>query len=301
MAPAGSAVTPADMNFASTTAQVSNGLANARGPGFFDKNGAWRDVLGALGDAFSGSSIYADSVVRKQQLADRQTQAILAEQRRQQDRAWQVEDRDARLNAPDYFMSGRDRVRYDPRTGASSVIYDGPEDYQAYATGLGYEPGTPEYNRAAQDYVLRGNGPTAYEYDVGLEDARQGNRVQMEGIRQGNRVNLRNMPTYRDTHPRSGGGGGRAAAARVPTMAGTMAPILGKVAAGKQLTPGEQQAWTMYRSGRGGRGGNGGGQGGAGAGAAGTGNLPRPVSRADFAKLPKGARFVDPQGTVRVK
>jgi hypothetical protein len=35
--------------------------------------------------------------------------------------------------------------------------------------------------------------------------------------------------------------------------------------------------------------------------AGGGGGLPRPASRADFDKLPKGARFIDPQGTVRTK
>ena len=74
------------------------------------------------------------------------------------------------------------------------------------------KPGTREYNTALTDYVLRGNGPTAYGYDQSLEDqraandttlegVRQGNRVDLETIRQNNRVNLRGVPSYRDTNP----------------------------------------------------------------------------------------------------
>lgn len=96
------------------------------------------------------------------------------------------------------------------------------------------------------------------------------------------------------------GGGGRAAATRPPTMAGTMAPILAKVARGENLTAGEQQAWSMYRS-PGRRGGGGPSATGSGGGGGGGAGLPRPASRADFDRLPKGAKFIDPKGTVRVK
>ncbi len=220
------------------------------------------------------------------------------------DLALSERERIAKANAPEYFMSGRDRVRFDPRTGTSSVVYDGQEDFQTYASSMGFQPGTPEYNTAQQDFVLRSNGPTAFGYDVDLENERQSNRVDLEGERQRNRLTLRQTPTYRDAHPRpaGGGNGGGRSASRQPTMAGTMAPILAKVAEGKALTPGEQQAWGMYRSGKSGAraavvgalSGNGGGGGGA-------GGLPRPASREDFNRLPKGARFIDPQGTVRTK
>lgn len=119
-------------------------------------------------------------------------------------------DADVRAAAP--FSSGRDRVRYDPATGTSEVIYDGPEDFETYAQQLGYEPGSPEYFTAVEDYVLRSNGPTAYGYDIGLDDHRTGNRAKLEGVRQSNRVSLeasrqrnrlttRQTPTYRDINP----------------------------------------------------------------------------------------------------
>ena len=134
-----------------------------------------------------------------------------------------------------------------------------PADFQEYATTLGLQPGTDEYNEAVQDYVLRANGPTAQDGRESLEGVRQDNRVSLEGVRQGNRVALRGMPSYANLHPRpsaarSGGGNGGGA----PRTTGTVyAPILAKIASGKGLTPGEQQVIGMY--GRGGRGGRAGG------------------------------------------
>lgn len=164
----------------------------------------------------------------------------------------------AELNKPEYFMSGRDRVKYDPRAGQSSIIYDGAEDHETYARQFG-EPGTPEYQAAAQDFVLRSNGPTAFGYDVDLEGVRQENREDLEGVRYRNRLSLRQTPTYSQANPRpasTGGGSGSGAGGkpRAPTMAGTMAPLLAKVARGERLSPAEQQAWSMYRPGRDGSG-----------------------------------------------
>lgn len=160
---------------------------------------------------------------------------------------------------PQYFNSGNDRVMFDPKTQQSSVLYQGQSDAEDYAASLGYQPGTPEFSTAMQDYVLRANGPTAFGYDVDLEDARQGNRETLEGVRYRNRLSLRQTPTYGQTHPRTpqprgggGGGGGRGPT----TMSAVIAPILAKVAAGKPLTPAEQQAYSMYRPGRGGSGGS---------------------------------------------
>lgn len=221
-----------------------------RGPGF-NEPGGWGEKLQMLAAAFmnaGGNPMGAQAIYQRlgaeqrQRYEQQQQQSLWARQdsQRAEDRRWQVEDRDAKLNAPQYFMSGRDRVSFDPVSGESSVIYDGPEDYQNYADTLGLQPGQDGYDRAVQDYVLRSAGPTAVA-----------GKQALEGVRQSNRVALRGMPTYRDTHARPSSGGGRGpASTRAPTMAGTMAPILGKVARGEALTPGEQQAWSMYRSGR---------------------------------------------------
>ena len=112
-------------------------------------------------------------------------------------------------------------VQYDPNSGSVGELYDGAEDFETYAATQGLEPGTQEYFDAVQDYVLKGDGPTAYQHDRGLDDYRTGNRIKVEGVRQGNRMGLegerqnnrvttRGLPTYRDTHPRAAGGRGSA-------------------------------------------------------------------------------------------
>lgn len=146
---------------------------------------------------------------------------------------------------PQFFMSGEDRVSYNPLSGESQVLYDAPEDSQLYADQMGFEPGTEEYNDAMADYVLRTAGPTANDGRQFLENLRQQNRLSMEGERQKNRMQLRQTPTYLQANPRSSGGGGARGGGK-PTIAGVIAPILGKVSQGKPLTAGEQQALDTY-------------------------------------------------------
>ena len=107
------------------------------------------------------------------------------------ERDWQVEDRDAKNNMPQYFMSGRDRVMFDPSSGNSETVFDGPEDFEKYAQTMGYEPGSDDYEQAVTDYVLRGHGPTALGYDKDLDDYKTRNRVK-----------VRSLPTYQQANPR---------------------------------------------------------------------------------------------------
>jgi hypothetical protein len=79
--------------------------------------------------------------------------------------------------------------------------YSQPTSQEAYALSLGLKPGTTEYNTAMQDYILRGNGPTAYGFDTGLDDHRTSNDGKLEDQRQRNRLRLRGAPTYRDLNP----------------------------------------------------------------------------------------------------
>lgn len=163
------------------------------------------------------------------------------------DRLWQQEYEQSK---PQFFMSGEDRVSYNPISGESQMLYDAPEDFQLYADQMGFEPGTEEYNDAMADYVLRSAGPTANDGRQFLENLRQQNRLSMEGERQKNRMQLRQTPTYLQANPRPSGGsrgGGK------PTIAGVMAPIYAKIAAGQPLTAGEREALNTYqrRSGKG--------------------------------------------------
>lgn len=222
----------------------------AKRPGFLAKGGVGWDILGTVLDAASAGTggqptYWATKLARQQQREQRERELLDRAMLYQREDKKRAEDRDWEANKPDTFSAGRDRVRYDPRTGATSVIYNAPEQFEDYAAGFG-TPGTPEYRAAAQDYVLRGNGPTAYGYDVGLEEAEQDNRVEVEGVRQSNRVGLegvrqrnrsviRAAPTYRDLNPRAPA----PRQPREPTPASVLGGIYGKFARGEQLSPQE--------------------------------------------------------------
>jgi hypothetical protein len=204
----------------------------------------------------------------------------------------------ARREAPQYFSGNEDRVRFDPVTGQSSRVYDAPQDFEDYADAQGFGPGTPDYSRAVEDYVLRGNGPSAFKYDsdletlrnagrISLEGARQNNRVGLEVVRQGNRAALRGKPTYRDLHP-----GGRAERAATPST--ELGAIYGKVRRGEALTAGEQQL-LQYNKTRPGRGG---------AGLpipSNAGNRPTVRTKQEYERLPSGTEYIAPNGAVMRK
>lgn len=198
--------------------------------GIFGSGLKWYDVAGLLGDVLNGigggnGHAYSDMAIGRRSEEEKrrfETARTLAE--------WQHRDYDrqnaADLQASQPFTLGRTRYQFDPATGQTTALQTAPMDFETYAASQGYQPGTPEYNQAAQDYILRGNGPTAVGLDASLDDHRTGNRVRLEGVRAGNRsalesqrqaarASLRSMPTYRDLHPRasSGSGGG------IPTVA----------------------------------------------------------------------------------
>lgn len=204
---------------------MSDKIGNRGAPPIDDANGKgkkgidWRMIAGIVGDGLLGLNgqpgIYGPAMYKRRQdeMNHNQRLAEMAEQ--------------ARLKAaePDYATVNNRRVRIDPTTGQADVLYEAPQDFEDYAATLGAEPGTEEYRRLVEDYVLRGSGPTATDnYNV-REDWRQENREELEGIRQGNRIGLqthrqagqralRATPTYGQANPRpraagrSGGSGG---------------------------------------------------------------------------------------------
>ena len=124
----------------------------------------------------------------------------------------------------------------DQNSGAFTPTFTAPTDAERYASARGFDQGSQDWNTALQDYVLRGSGPTAHEFDVGLESVRQDNRENLEGQRQRNRLTLKGQPTFAQTHPRaarfviggvprvgsgsgSGSGGGGVVAVRTPAEA----------------------------------------------------------------------------------
>lgn len=126
-------------------------------------------------------------------------------------------------------------------------------DFEEYARSLNLEPGTDAYRDAMRDYALRGSGPTAHGYDVSIEGVRQDNRESLEGTRQGNRERLEGI---RERNRRA-----RPARPATPRQANTLERIRQKIAAGGQLTPGEQRLWNESRPGRRAAGRSGGGNG----------------------------------------
>ncbi len=177
-------------------------------PKFFDKHGAWRDVasfaLGTVGDALAMNS-EGGRFYLQNKMAERERQNQLADVRLK--RQWQMEDADRERNKPQYFSGAEDRLMFDPLTGQTSTVYDAPTDAETYAQAFGFDPGSPEYQNALEDYALRAYGPTATANRASLEGARlnsrmtleglrQRNRVSLEGVRQVNRKSLRSLPTY---------------------------------------------------------------------------------------------------------
>ena len=205
---------------------MSDKISNRGAPPIDDANGKgkkgfdWRMLAGIVGDGLLGLNgqpgIYAQNMWRMRQ-----------QQAEHQDRVAQMREQNRlKLSEPDYATVNNRRVRIDPTTGQADVLYQAPQDFDDYAASLGAEPGTEEYKRLVQDYVLRGGGPTATDnYNI-REDWRQENRIELEGERQDHRQSLlgqrqagqralKGVPTYRQANPapprsggRSGGGGG---------------------------------------------------------------------------------------------
>lgn len=193
---------------------MGDSLGDAAPPkkGGFD----FRMLAGIIGDGLLGLNgqpgVYGPAMWKRRQ--DEANHAQRLAEMREQTRL--------KLSEPDYATVNNRRVRIDPTTGKTEVLYTAPQDFEDYAATLGAEPGTPEFDRMVQDYVLRGSGPTATDnYNV-REDYRQENREDLEDIRQGNRIGLqthrqagqralKTTPTYRQANPlppRSGGRSG---------------------------------------------------------------------------------------------
>lgn len=176
-------------------------------------------LMGLAGNQAMANEFLANQRQQRDQ-RDKQTHDALelGAKWKYQDHARQM-GADLRASTP--FSIGRERLQYDPQSGAVDTIYNGQEPFEEYASTLGYEPGTKEYFKAVEDYVMRGEGPSAFDRKTGLDDHRTandrslegyryGNRLGLEGVRQGNRMTTRQSPTYRDAHPGAAGGRGSA-------------------------------------------------------------------------------------------
>lgn len=155
----------------------------------------WQKVMAVVGDALvasSGGSPYAVRSLVDQRNAYDARQLEAAEQIAK----WQYDDwsrqNEADLRASNPFTIGRERLAYDPATGEANVLYRGRQDAEIYADSLGFDRGSEEWNAAAQDFVLRGSGPSAHARDLELDDYRTANDRDLEGYRQENRLEMEN-------------------------------------------------------------------------------------------------------------
>lgn len=136
-------------------------------------------LMAATGDQAGAAAMIAD-MRRPGQEYDRRMQEGALEAVK-----WQRADDEARRkqNEPQYFSGSEDRVRYDPSAGTAERVYDAPQDFEDFAAAQGHQRGTQDYYDAVDDYVLRGNGPTAFKYDRDLETVRQAGRASIEAGR----------------------------------------------------------------------------------------------------------------------
>jgi hypothetical protein len=165
------------------------------------------------------------------------------------------EERRRALGMVGYQIAAVDGLdRFGPTLDKLLPVTEG-QAFEKYARAQGLKPGTEEYNRAMQDYVLRGNGPTATDLDVELEGVRQGNRERLEGVRQGGRASLEQVRQGNRIALEGAKEGNRRSRPVTQKQPNVLERIRAKMAVGQPLTPGEQRVYNDAQSrGRGGSG-----------------------------------------------
>lgn len=254
-------VAPLDTTAPTTIADPTKGGVNDRiHPKFFEHGGLGGKILQGIQQVSQAMAVaggnpaaiaeFENQLAMKQAAAaDARRLAIWraqeAERRRQE-----LDDRNYEDNQkPRYFAGNEDYRRYNPSNGTVDTLFDAPRPEQEYASQFG-QPGSPEYQTALQDYVLKGWGSTAMAGRTQLNDDRFQQRLQ-----------LKQTPTYSNLHPRQPA----PRAARPPTVNTQIGAILGKVstAGAGSLSPGEAEIYNTWKNGRyGGRRGGGAGTGG---------------------------------------
>ncbi|RYE72702.1 MAG: hypothetical protein EOO81_02705, partial [Oxalobacteraceae bacterium] len=154
--------------------------------GFIDRFMTPQNSLGQLGRALvmAGGTPLGTAYQVMDEQQQRAAQSALERAKTEREQTWHDEGRQDRRDElqyertkPQFFSGNEDRVQYDPTTGTTRTVFDAPTDAQDYAATLKLEPGSPEYLKAVQDYVLRSSGPTAYAYRGSLDDQRTANRA----------------------------------------------------------------------------------------------------------------------------
>ncbi len=154
----------------------------SRRPGFFGKGGAGWAVLGALGDGLSQQPLYAQSMMQKRQ--------------QEQDRAQSLED---------YQMQRTDKNADWIAQQQWKLNNPEPEDEPAAIQLIEAAMALPE-NDPKRKMIER--AIPNYSMTPEMMTAKAEQQREMADYRHSLSMNLRNSPTYAQTHPTGGGGGG---------------------------------------------------------------------------------------------
>lgn len=233
--------------FADPTKDGVNGTIH---PSFFQHGGLGRKIAGVLGDGlmdYAAANGDPMATMRlRQRGADQDAQRQLALWQAQENvrRQQQLQDRDYEDDQkPRYFSSapGVDYNRYDPSSGQTQNLYQSPTAAQDYAASFG-DPGSAGYNNALNNFYLKSWSPDAINA-----------REQYDDHRTGNKIDVRQSPTYRDTHsapPSYRDLHPHTPTVRQPTTSNVVAGVLQKGANGQPLNAQEQQIFGSYVNGR---------------------------------------------------
>lgn len=125
-----------------------------------EKMGKGQLLAGILGDMLSGA-LGKPATFAKHMMEQRQ---------------WDREDlREERKQSRTQFQNvpGEGLVAVNPADLTARTIVKSKTPGQSYAEAQGFLPGTPEYNMALSDYILKSSGPTAFGYKSNLQDDNQ--------------------------------------------------------------------------------------------------------------------------------
>jgi len=201
----------------------------AKGPGFFAKDGAWRQTLSdaLLGIGASFGNPMAVATIRDrfaQKSEDREDKRLT--KRKLLD--WQLEQQ-----KPQYVNNGKSWVRYDPVTGKAEQLFRSPSEEQQFAADLGLSPGTAEYYGAIKDRALGAQGPTNMAFR--LKELKDQSARGWAGLNEAKRH-----------HGVTESQGWTNASEVTPSK--VIGPILNKIARGQSLSQGEQTALDRYKA-----------------------------------------------------
>jgi hypothetical protein len=151
-------------------ADLANGLPSA---GKLHDGPNWGKILGTLagivGDGLAGAAgrpaLYTESLIRKREQDQEQNNAL------ERLRAEVELKRQAAL-APHVEQVGNALGMVDPTTGAFRQTYTAPSPAEQYAAARGFVPGTDDYKKEVQDYLLKGYSDPAMLNRLGLIDHR---------------------------------------------------------------------------------------------------------------------------------